>query len=110
MGQETPARENLMRVARTGKIPRALFLLEWKTIPGIDRQNEMITQEHLEHWIKEIEYARNGLKTHLLKEGFRGKDGIMVDGSHLSFDYLNEKINTIRGLLNCIEDDIKNDK
>ena len=70
----------------------------------------MIKEEHLQHWMNEIEYACNGMEIHLQKDGFKDMDGTMINGSHLSFDYLNEKIETIRRLLGCITHDMVGDE
>ena len=76
----------------------------------------MITQIHLEHWISEISYALNGLESEAGKQKLKGKTGIRVAVSsntnedvHVSFEYIQEKITTIKGLISCIGTDIKND-
>ncbi len=58
----------------------------------------MITKEHLEHWIKEIRYQLQGISN---EAG--------ADKEHVSLDYINEKITTIHGTINCIEEDVKLD-
>ena len=77
----------------------------------------MITQEHLEHWCSEIAYALNGINNEINDEKLKGKTGIRIAVSPLtaedvfvSFEYLQEKSTIIKGLLHCIEDDIKRDK
>jgi len=69
----------------------------------------MIERDHLVHWLDEIKYALNGINTHLQKDGFKEMDGTMVNGSHLSFDYLREKGTTIDRLLGCILNDMLHD-
>ena len=71
----------------------------------------MVTKEHLKHWLGEIYYQLNGI----LKEVDKEKvviDGINVGKSGeawVSFEYLREKAETIRGVMNCIEWDIEHD-
>jgi len=71
----------------------------------------MITQEHLEHWIKEITWSLNGIRKEIAKDkvvvtGINvGKDG----EAWVSFEYLQEKAEIIAGTLRCIEDDIQRD-
>jgi len=68
----------------------------------------MITQEHLEHWIKEIRYQLNGIRNEVSSTRLTVK-GIQVGAVFVSFEYLEEKAGTIEGTIRCIEDDIKND-
>jgi hypothetical protein len=69
----------------------------------------MITQEHLEHWMKEIRYQLQGILNEVA-ENKVGKGGIMSgNGKYVSFDYLLEKALKIEGNLKMIEDDIKHD-
>jgi len=71
----------------------------------------MITQEHLEHWIKEIEWQLNGILHEVAEERVLMK-GINVgkNGENwISFEYLLEKATTIKGTIHCIEDDIMRD-
>lgn len=76
----------------------------------------MITEPHLKHWASEIAYALNGIHNEINEEKLKGKTGIRLaigpdtgDDVFVSFEYLQEKVKTIKGLLRCIEDDIKND-
>ena len=72
----------------------------------------MITQEHLEHWISELNYALNGIdnevndKKVVMKGINVGKNG----EAWVSFEYIQEKVGTIRGTIRCIEDDIERDE
>ncbi len=72
----------------------------------------MISQEHLEHWLKEIRYQLNGIVTEIdpkkvILTGVNvGSDG----GAFVSFEYLNEKSKTIQGVLKNIEYDMKHDE
>jgi len=71
----------------------------------------MITQEHLEHWIKEIEYQLTGILNEVAKERVEMK-GINVGKTGeawVSFEYLLEKATTIKGTIRCIQDDIMRD-
>ncbi len=67
----------------------------------------MITEDHLEHWLFEIEYCLNGIHTHLEKKGFKEMDGTMLNGDHLSFTYLREKRDMIRNLLKQIRYEVQ---
>ena len=69
----------------------------------------MITEEHLKHWITELQYAMNGIHNELQKDGLKDCDGIMINGSYFSFNYVKEKTDTIIRLLHCIEWDLRND-
>jgi len=71
----------------------------------------MITQEHLEHWIKEIEWQLNGILNEVAEERVEMK-GINVGKTGeawVSFEYLLEKATTIKGTIRCIQDDIMRD-
>jgi len=71
----------------------------------------LITQEHLEHWLKEIIYQLNGITGEINAEKVQmtiinvGKTGESV----VSFEYLREKALIIQGLLANINYDIEND-
>jgi len=74
----------------------------------------MITEEHLEHWIKEIRYYLNGIGSEIDINKLSGVGGIPLekpDGKKVfvSFDYIREKIKMIEGQLRCIEDDVRRD-
>jgi len=76
----------------------------------------MITQEHLEHWIEEINYQLTGILNEVAEDKLKGKKGIDLKVSpkidedvYVSFEYILEKAITIKGTLHCIVDDIKND-
>lgn len=68
--------------------------------------SEGIDTEYLVELIRQSKCKVNGIRTHLQKEGFKDQGGIMVNGSHLSFEYLLEKANTIDALLNTIQKDV----
>lgn len=71
----------------------------------------MITQEHLEHWLQEIEYQLTGILNEIAEEKVQMK-GINVGKtgeSFVSFEYLLEKATTIKGTIRCIRDDIRLD-
>jgi hypothetical protein len=55
----------------------------------------LITEEQLNHWIKEIRYHLTGIDLEVQPDKF------------LSKEYIKEKATTIRGLTKCIEDDMK---
>ena len=65
----------------------------------------MITQEHLEHWIKEARYQLQGILNEIQVQ----KGGIVVDGKFVSFDYILEKAQKIEGNLKMIEEDVRLD-
>ena len=67
--------------------------------------NEIDT-EYLVTLISQIRCKNNGIMSHLAKKGFEGLDGTMVNGDHLSFEYLKEKSKVIDMLLNTIDKDI----
>jgi len=61
-----------------------------------------IDTEYLITIINQIKCKNNGIK----KKGFLEINGVMVNGDHLSFEYLQEKSNMIDLLLNTILNDI----
>ena len=71
----------------------------------------MITEEHLQHWLNEINYQLNGILKEINHEKVQmdvinvGKTGESV----VSFEYLQEKAKTIYQLLKTIKYDIEND-
>lgn len=75
----------------------------------------MITQEHLEHWLNEIHYQLNGIRTEIAVPKLKEVKGmpIVPDPDNptktvfVSFEYLREKANTIAMLIGRIHDDIK---
>ena len=74
----------------------------------------MITQEHLEHWLNEIQWQLNGILKEIDPKKLEYKSGISIELADdkrcfVSFEYLQEKALTIQQLKKCIEDDIKND-
>jgi len=68
----------------------------------------LITQEHLEHWIKEINYQLQGILNEVAEERVQQK-GIQLEKTFVSFEYILEKATTIKGTLHCIEDDVARD-
>lgn len=71
----------------------------------------MITQEHLEHWIKQTQIRLDAMYSEIVQEKVKTDTvNVGVNGENIvSFEYLREKIGMIRGFMRCIEDDIKND-
>ncbi len=71
----------------------------------------MITEDHLNHWLNEINYQLQGILKEINPEKVQmkiinvGKTGESV----VSFEYLLEKAITINQLLKLIVNDIKND-
>jgi len=70
----------------------------------------MITEEHLKHWLEELQYQLTGIRNEVGKEKVGEVKGIEVpQQGYVSFEYIREKAETIRRTISCIEDDIKND-
>lgn len=67
---------------------------------------EGIDTEYLITLIGQIRCKNNGIKSHVNKKGFLDNPGVMVNGDHLSFEYLQEKTSVIDMLLSTIELDI----
>jgi len=65
-----------------------------------------IDTEYLITLIGQIRCKNNGIKSHVNKKGFLDNPGVMVNGDHLSFEYLQEKTSVIDALLSTIELDI----
>ena len=65
-----------------------------------------IDVEYLVEIIRQIKCKNNGIKSHLSKPGFAKLDGIIINGSHLSFEYMQEKSKMIDLLLDTISKDI----
>ncbi len=70
----------------------------------------MITEEHLNHWLKELKYQLTGLNNELNKKEFKDTKGIAVNGGFFSFEYAREKAETILRIINgSIESDMRTD-
>jgi len=67
---------------------------------------EGIDTEYLVELLRQVRCKNNGIKSHVNKKGFLDNPGIMINGDHLSFEYLQEKAEIIDRLLNTIEKDI----
>jgi len=65
-----------------------------------------IDTEYLITLINQVRCKNNGIKSHINKKGFLDNPGVMVNGDHLSFEYLQEKADLIDMLLNTIERDV----
>ncbi len=65
-----------------------------------------IDTEYLITLISQVRCKNNGIKSHVNKKGFLDNPGVMVNGGHLSFEYLQEKTALIDALLDTIEKDI----
>lgn len=75
------------------------MLLSLSNLDGIDT-------EYLITLISQVRCKNNGIKSHVNKKGFLENPGVMVNGDHLSFEYLQEKTALIDALLDTIEKDI----
>jgi len=69
----------------------------------------MITEEHLKHWLQEIEYQLTGILNEVAEERVQQKGLKLESGAFVSFEYILEKATTIKGTLRCIVDDMKRD-
>lgn len=70
----------------------------------------MITEEHLTHWLRELDYQLNGILNEVASEKVGDQKGIkLANGKFVSFEYILEKANTLKGTLHCIQDDMVND-
>jgi len=65
-----------------------------------------IDTEYLITLINQIRCKNNGIKSHVNKKGFVNNRGVMINGDHLSLEYLQEKTLLIDALLSTIELDI----
>ena len=70
---------------------------------------ELITEDHLKHWLSEIQWQLNGINTELSKSGYLKCNGFVKHGSFLSLEYLREKQYKIQKLKEQIEWDTKFD-
>jgi len=71
----------------------------------------MISEEHLKHWISEIEWQLNGIYNEINSKKVK-MAGINVGETGeawVSFEYLQEKEATLRKLMHCIVSDMKTD-
>jgi len=70
----------------------------------------MITEEHLLHWLEEINYQLNGLRNELNKKEFAETKVITVNEQAFSFEYAREKADMIlKYIQSTIPYDIKHD-
>lgn len=67
---------------------------------------EGIDTEYLITLVNQIRCKNNGIKSHVSKKGFLDNPGVMINGEHLSFEYLQEKTLLIDALLDTIKKDI----
>jgi len=79
-------------------------LSDWELVDQI--MPEGIDTEYLEELIRQSKCKVNGMITHLQKEGFKDNAGIMINGSHLSIEYLQEKAHVLEQLLTTIQLDV----
>jgi len=69
----------------------------------------LITEEHLDHWLDEMQYQLKGILNELGRSEGVSKGIALNDKLYISFEYLIEKATTIQGIIRSIEDDKKND-
>ena len=70
----------------------------------------MITEEHLQHWLKEMKYQLTGLRNELNKKEFAETNTTLVNDAVFSFEYAREKADTILRIINgSIESDMRTD-
>ena len=70
------------------------------------KKKDGIDTEYLVALIGQVRCKNNGIRSHVNKKAFLEQDGVMVNGDHLSFEYLREKSNVLDALLDTIEKDI----
>ncbi len=70
----------------------------------------MITQEHLEHWLSELEYSLTSIRNEINKKAFVKTIGVTINDDYLSLEYLREKELILSGTIRCIKDDIRLDE
>jgi len=73
----------------------------------------MISEPHLNHWLEEITYAHTGITKEINKPAMKGMTSTRIINAHdsdvLSFEYMNEKLEVIKRLVQCIREDMKRD-
>lgn len=73
----------------------------------------MISEPHLNHWLDEILYAHTGIEKEINKPAMKGMTSTRISSAHhtdvLSFEYMNEKLEVIKRLVQCIREDIVRD-
>jgi len=69
----------------------------------------LITEEHLNHWIDELNYSLRSINIEINKKEFVDNKGVKINDGFLSLEYIREKTFILGGTIRCIEDDIKND-
>ena len=69
----------------------------------------MITAEHLEHWLKELEYQLNGIVSEIAEAKIGTTKNILVNDKNISFEYLREKAYKIAGNVHMIREDMRLD-
>ncbi len=70
----------------------------------------MITQEHLTHWLNEMNYQLTGLLNELNKKQYEKMNSIPINGTVFSFEYAREKSGTIQRLISNIVYDSQHDE
>lgn len=65
-----------------------------------------VDTEYLVEIVRQIRCKNNGIRVHINKKGFSGLHGVMINDTHLSFEYLHEKSIMIDRLLDTILCDI----
>ena len=68
--------------------------------------NDGIDTEYLVEMIRQTKCKINGINSHINKKKFLEIDGIMINDEHFSFEYLREKTNVTKALLDTILKDI----
>lgn len=69
----------------------------------------MITEEHLKHWLSELQYQLNGIRNEIAEDKIGTTKNVLVNDKNVSFEYLREKADTLKGTIECIEYDILHD-
>jgi len=68
----------------------------------------MITEEHLAHILKEMDYHLTGLANEIDPQKF-GADGIIIDEQFFSFKYVQQKAATLKHHIDWIRVDMQED-
>lgn len=69
----------------------------------------MITDEHLKHWISEIQYYLDGIDKEVNRSKVEVSGVKLPNNSYVSFEYLQEKVETLNGIIRCIQKDMVTD-
>jgi len=69
----------------------------------------MITKEHLEHWIRELQHPLSGILNEVAADKTQIGGINLPNGKYVSFEYILEKVVSATRTIGCIEFDILKD-